>query len=53
MMGAALASPVPLARWHRQTEEQLERSGMAWTHTRPNDLMRYNTALLLGAQIDA
>jgi len=53
MMGAALDSPVPLARWHRQTEGQLERSGMAWTHTRPNDLMRYNTALLLGAQIDA
>jgi uncharacterized protein YbjT (DUF2867 family) len=47
MMGAALDSPVPLARWHRQSEEELERSGLAWTHVRPNDLMRYNAALLM------
>jgi uncharacterized protein YbjT (DUF2867 family) len=49
MIGAALDSPVPLARWHRQSEEELERSGMAWTHLRPNDLMRYNTTLLMGS----
>jgi uncharacterized protein YbjT (DUF2867 family) len=47
MIGADLESPVPLARWHRQSEQQLERSGMAWTHIRPNDLMGYNTGLLM------
>jgi uncharacterized protein YbjT (DUF2867 family) len=47
MIGAGLESPVPLARWHRQSEQQLERSGMAWTHIRPNDLMGYNTALMM------
>jgi uncharacterized protein YbjT (DUF2867 family) len=47
MIGAGLESTVPLARWHRQSEQQLERSGMAWTHIRPNDLMGYNTALLM------
>jgi uncharacterized protein YbjT (DUF2867 family) len=47
MIGAALDSPVPLARWHRHSEEELERSGLAWTHIRPKDLMRYNTKLLM------
>lgn len=47
MIGAADDSPVPLARWHRQTEAEVERSGLAWTHLRPNDLMGYNTQLLL------
>jgi len=49
MIGAALDSSVPLGRWHRQSEQELERSGMAWTHLRPNDLMRYNTALLMSS----
>jgi uncharacterized protein YbjT (DUF2867 family) len=47
MFGAARDSPVPLARWHREAEELVEASGLAWTHIRPNDLMGYNTNLLL------
>jgi uncharacterized protein YbjT (DUF2867 family) len=47
MLGAAEDSPVPLSRWHWQSEQELERSGISWTHLRPNDLMRYNTRLLL------
>jgi uncharacterized protein YbjT (DUF2867 family) len=47
MFGAARDSPVPLARWHRQAEEFVEASGLAWTHIRPNDLMGYNTNLLM------
>lgn len=47
MIGAAKDSPVPLSQWHWQSEQELENSGIAWTHLRPNDLMRYNTRLLL------
>ena len=47
MIGAAPDSPVPLGQWHWQAEQLLETSGVAWTHVRPNDLMRYNTQLLL------
>jgi uncharacterized protein YbjT (DUF2867 family) len=47
MIGASPTSPVPLARWHAEAEAIVERSGLAWTHLRPNDLMRYNTMLLM------
>ena len=47
MIGAAADSPVPLSRWHREAEIILERSCLQWTHLRPNDLMRYNTRLLM------
>lgn len=47
MIGAAQDSPVPLAQWHWQSEQELEHSGLKWTHLRPNDLMRYNTQLLM------
>lgn len=40
MFGADADSPFPLAQWHRQTEQEIESSGIAWTHLRPNDLMQ-------------
>jgi uncharacterized protein YbjT (DUF2867 family) len=33
--GAAPRSPVKLARWHATSQQQLEESGMAWTHLQP------------------
>jgi uncharacterized protein YbjT (DUF2867 family) len=32
--------PSTFQKWHRQIEEHLEASGMAWTHLRPNMLMQ-------------
>lgn len=32
--------PSTFQQWHRQVEERLEDSGMAWTHLRPNMLMQ-------------
>jgi uncharacterized protein YbjT (DUF2867 family) len=32
--------PSTFQQWHRQIEEYLERSGIAWTHLRPNMLMQ-------------
>jgi uncharacterized protein YbjT (DUF2867 family) len=32
--------PSTFQRWHRQIEQHLEKSGMAWTHLRPNMLMQ-------------
>ncbi len=40
MLGADVNSPMLLGQWHAQTEKQLESSGIAWTHLRPNDLMQ-------------
>ncbi|HSE68790.1 MAG TPA: SDR family oxidoreductase [Gemmatimonadales bacterium] len=34
VLGAATNAPVAMFRWHREIEEQLERSGVAWTHLR-------------------
>jgi uncharacterized protein YbjT (DUF2867 family) len=34
VLGAAADAPVAMFRWHREIEEQLERSGLAWTHLR-------------------
>lgn len=34
-MGASKDSPNQLLRWHREVEEQIERSGLSWTHLRP------------------
>ena len=39
-MGADVNSPLTLGRWHGQTEKQLEQSGMAYTHLRPNQFMQ-------------
>ncbi len=39
-LGAWLDSPVSLGRWHAQTEKQIEKSGMAWTHLRPHFFMQ-------------
>ncbi|HZE89355.1 MAG TPA: SDR family oxidoreductase [Verrucomicrobiae bacterium] len=39
-LGAALNSPSALARWHAQTENQIEKSGMAFTHLRPHFFMQ-------------
>jgi len=32
--------PSAFQQWHRQIEEHLEKSGMSWTHLRPNMLMQ-------------
>ncbi len=40
VMGAGADSPAAFIRWHRQTEEQIERSGMAYTHLRPGAFMQ-------------
>jgi uncharacterized protein YbjT (DUF2867 family) len=32
--------PSTFQKWHRQIEEHLEQSGIAWTHLRPNMLMQ-------------
>lgn len=32
--------PSTFQQWHRQSEQRLEDSGMAWTHLRPNMLMQ-------------
>lgn len=45
--GAAPDSPLILGRWHWESEQELEASGIAWTHLRPYDLAQYNTKLFL------
>lgn len=39
-LGASPNSPLAQARWHRQTEEQIEASGIAFTHLRPHNFMQ-------------
>ncbi|MBH8554400.1 SDR family oxidoreductase [Nostocaceae cyanobacterium CENA357] len=39
VMGAG-ELPSTFQKWHRQIEEHLEQSGIAWTHLRPNMLMQ-------------
>lgn len=39
-LGAALDSPVSFSRWHAQTEAQIEKSGIAYTHLRPHFFMQ-------------
>ena len=41
--GVAADAPFPLGQWHWQAEQELEASGVAWTHLRPTDLARYAT----------
>ena len=43
VVGAAADAPTSLGRWHWQAEQDLEKSGLAWTHLRPTDLARYGT----------
>jgi uncharacterized protein YbjT (DUF2867 family) len=45
--GASPDSPIVLGRWHWESEQQLEASGIEWTHLRPYDLARYNTKMFL------
>ena len=40
VMGADASSPSYFSRLHGESEEQLERSGLAWTHIRSNMLMQ-------------
>ncbi len=40
VLGAGLDASLSLARWHGQTEKQIEQSGMAWTHLRPHYFMQ-------------
>jgi uncharacterized protein YbjT (DUF2867 family) len=35
-LATSLDSAVASGRWHARTEEQIEKSGMAWTHLRPH-----------------
>ena len=39
-IGAGLESPVAFARWHAEIEHHLERSGLPYTHLRPNGFMQ-------------
>jgi uncharacterized protein YbjT (DUF2867 family) len=39
-IGASRDSPMALLRWHREIEEYLEASGMAYTHLRPHYFMQ-------------
>lgn len=52
MFGADANSPFPLAQWHCQTEQQIESSGIAWTHLRPNDLMQNMRRLVQSIQTE-
>jgi uncharacterized protein YbjT (DUF2867 family) len=47
-LGAARESPVATLRWHREVEEQIERSGLAWTHLRPSPFMQHSLSFLPG-----
>ena len=49
--GAAPDSPIILGKWHWQSEQELESSGIAWTHLRPYDLARYNTKIILSTAL--
>ncbi len=40
-LGARPDSPLRLGRAHAAMEKQLEESGLAWTHLRPNTFMQY------------
>lgn len=46
-LGADLKSPISLARWHAQTEEELKKSGLAYTILQPHFFMQN---LLMNAQ---
>ncbi|HEX8707107.1 MAG TPA: SDR family oxidoreductase [Pyrinomonadaceae bacterium] len=39
-IGTGPDSPFSLGRWHYQTEQEIERSGMRYTHLRPNGFMQ-------------
>ncbi|MBV8099055.1 MAG: SDR family oxidoreductase [Verrucomicrobia bacterium] len=45
--GASSTSPISLFRWHREGEQILESSGIAWTHLQPTDLARFNVRSIL------
>ena len=47
-MGADQGS-ISLAKWHRAAEGAIERSGLGWTHLRPNSFMQNYVALHAGA----
>jgi len=47
-LGAALSSPVSFNRWHAQTEAQIEKTGIAFTHLRPHFFMQ-NILMFAGA----
>ena len=40
--GASQTAPIGLFQWHWQAEQELESSGIAWTHLQPTDLARFN-----------
>jgi len=39
-LGTSADSPISLARWHRQTEVEIEKSGIAYTHLHPHFFMQ-------------
>lgn len=47
-MGADQGS-ISLARWHRAAEVAVEKSGLAWTHLRPNSFMQNYLAFHAGS----
>jgi uncharacterized protein YbjT (DUF2867 family) len=40
--GASSTAPIDLFKWHWQADQELESSGLAWTHLQPTDLARFN-----------
>jgi len=40
VFGASPDAPTALGRWHAQTEQQIETSGLQWTHLRPQFFMQ-------------
>ncbi len=46
-LGARPDAPISLGKWHYETEQRLEASGIPWTHVRPHSFMQN---LLLSAQ---
>jgi uncharacterized protein YbjT (DUF2867 family) len=40
VVGADLGSPLRIGRMHAESEKELEASGMAWTHLRPQSFMQ-------------
>jgi uncharacterized protein YbjT (DUF2867 family) len=56
-LGTALDSPLRSGRWHAQIEQQLENSGLLYTHLRPlyfmQNLLRYAPAVAVHGEITA
>lgn len=50
VIGCNLDNPIELGRWHRESEKEVEASGIPWTFLRPNFFMA-SFAVYMGATI--